>query len=395
MRVAILFDRFGPYHIARLEAATKYVHVIPIEIFGETNEYQWNKVGSEKLKNRITLFENKSSHQVSKKILSEALKSCFDREMPEVVAINGWYAYSALVALKWCLEKNVPAVVVTESGARDFKRVWWRELLKRKIIRQFSGALVGGIRHADYLARLGMDREKIFFGYDVVDNNYFEERSNLARQKEKDHRAEKGLPENYFLVVSRFIEKKNIPFVIKSYSDYLSNSETAWNLVILGDGPLESQYVELVRNLKLENKVSFRGFKQYDELPIYFGLAKAFIHASTSEQWGLVVNEAMASGLPVIISEPCGCVPELVHHNRNGFVIDPSNKKHLTAVMLQLSGDEVLRKRLSEESKIVISAFGADAFGKGLFNACNKALQEDQKKVSFGIKLLIHSMANR
>ncbi len=70
------------------------------------------------------------------------------------------------------------------------------------------------------------------------------------------------------------------------------------------------------------------GFKPYDELPVYYALANAFVHASTSEQWGLVVNEAIATGLPVIVSNRCGCAPELV--NGNGFTFDPTNEDELT-----------------------------------------------------------------
>ena len=79
------------------------------------------------------------------------------------------------------------------------------------------------------------------------------------------------------------------------------------------------------------------GFKQYDELPIYYGLAGAFIHASTTEQWGLVVNEAMAAGLPVIVSERCGCAPDLVENGRNGFTFDPYDVDALTHLMLKMA----------------------------------------------------------
>ncbi len=80
-----------------------------------------------------------------------------------------------------------------------------------------------------------------------------------------------------------------------------------WDLVLLGDGPLKPTLLKLISSLGLESCVHLPGFKQYDELPVYLGLAETFIHASTTEQWGLVVNEAMASGLPVLVSNRCGC----------------------------------------------------------------------------------------
>jgi glycosyltransferase involved in cell wall biosynthesis len=83
-----------------------------------------------------------------------------------------------------------------------------------------------------------------------------------------------------------------------------------WDLVLLGDGPLKADLCRLIDDLRIRNRVLMPGFKQYEELPAYYALARAFVHASATEQWGLVVNEASASGLPVIVSNRCGCVPE-------------------------------------------------------------------------------------
>jgi 1,2-diacylglycerol 3-alpha-glucosyltransferase len=108
--------------------------------------------------------------------------------------------------------------------------------------------------------------------------------------------------------------------------------------VLLGDGPLKETLFHQVARMGLTDRVRFPGFKQYDELPIFYGLASAFIHASSSEQWGLVVNEAMASRLPVLVSERCGCAPDLVQNGVNGFTFDPFDIKNITDRMLQLSG---------------------------------------------------------
>src|SRR5207249_961362 len=121
------------------------------------------------------------------------------------------------------------------------------------------------------------------------------------------------------------------------------------------------------------------GFKPYDELPVYYGLARAFVHASTTEQWGLVVNEAVASGLPVIVSNRCGCVPELVQDN--GFTFDPANESELAEWLLQmasLSADE--RRRLGEASFRIAANFAPDRFGEGLKQAAAVVLRLPRKK---------------
>jgi 1,2-diacylglycerol 3-alpha-glucosyltransferase len=97
----------------------------------------------------------------------------------------------------------------------------------------------------------------------------------------------------------------------------------ARDLVVCGDGDLRPRLHALARELGLEQRVHWPGFVQYPDLPVYYALADAFILASTIEPWGLVVNEAMACGLPVLVSDRCGCAPDLVPEGQNGFTFKP------------------------------------------------------------------------
>jgi glycosyltransferase involved in cell wall biosynthesis len=287
---------------------------------------------------------------------------------------------------------------MSESAAHDEKRNFWKELLKKKIVAQFSSALVGGKRHADYLVQLGMKSDRIFLGYDVVDNDYFLAGVTEVKKQKDFWRKKKNLPENYFLVVSRFIEKKNLPFIIKAFNQYQKKAGSkTWHLYILGNGILEKELLQLTNDLGLNHIIHFEGFKQYNELPIYFGLAKALLHGSTTEQWGLVVNEAMASGLPVIISERCGCVPELVHNGINGFSFNPYNQEQLISILHSFadSTDSEIEK-MGQESLKVVSSFNTDAFGTGMVRAAEKAKKEEKVKgLSISMKLILRSLINR
>lgn len=397
MKVAVLFDRFGPYHIARLQAAAKYLNIFAIEVSAKTSEYQWDKVESKDLISRITLFHDKETPHILSSELKKVIWSYLSLLSPDVVAINGWADRAALCALSWCLKNKVPSIVMSESAAGDEKRSYWKEVVKSKIVKQFSSGLVGGERHVEYLVRLGMDRSKIFIGYDVVDNDYFFKGAIKAREQRVFWRKEKKLPENYFLIVSRFIEKKNLGFVIDAYKKYYANAgEHAWELFILGDGPLKEYLLKLTNELSLNCVVHFEGFKQYDELPIYFGLANALVHASTTEQWGLVVNEAMASELPVIISERCGCVPELVHNGQNGFSFDPFNQQQLISILQSFSEGIHSVEEMGKESLRIVSAFNADAFGKGLQAAAETAKNKvPVKKLSLTARLILGTLITR
>src|SRR5439155_5507627 len=81
--------------------------------------------------------------------------------------------FGSLAAANCCVARGIPMVVMSESARADEPRAWWKEIIKRRIVRIYSAALVGGQRHIDYLVELGMPRERIFSGYDVVDNDYF------------------------------------------------------------------------------------------------------------------------------------------------------------------------------------------------------------------------------
>lgn len=389
MRIAVIFHRFGPYHCARLDAASRYCDITGIETAAETRESTWSPVHDASGYSRLTLFpaggtgampaEHMSAH------VHRALQSC----SPDVVAIPGWSDNAAIAALRSCAETGTPAILMSESTALDKPRVRWREWIKQRIVDLYSTALVGGQRHIDYLVDLGMPRDRIFTGYDVVDNDYFAWKANEVRGQKEEVRRKYGLPENYFLASARFIEKKNLFTLIRGYAGYrhaapnselrTSNSEP-WVLVLLGDGPLKSDLCRLIADLRLDSSVLLPGFKQYDELPFYYGLANAFVHASTTEQWGLVVNEAVASALPVIVSNRCGCVPELVQDN--GFTFDPTNERDLASRLFEIASlSEEKREGLGQASRRIAANFGSESFGQGLEHAGRMAIELPPKKL--------------
>jgi glycosyltransferase involved in cell wall biosynthesis len=155
-----------------------------------------------------------------------------------------------------------------------------------------------------------------------------------------------------------------------------------WDLVLLGDGPLRETLNSQLSTLNLNEHVQLPGFKPYDELPVYYALANTFVHASTTEQWGLVVNEAIASGLPLIVSNRCGCAPELV--NGNGFTFDPTNEDELATQLFEMASlSDQERNHLGNNSYRIAANFAPERFGEGLERAATVAMGIPQKR--FGI----------
>src|SRR6266513_5917701 len=379
--VAVVFHHIGPYHHARLNAAADRLSVTGIEWSAKGSD-AWGAPDSAARYQKISLFPEATDDHPQKSDLRRAFWSALEQTNPDVVAVNGWNNFGSLITADCCVRRAIPMIVLSESARQDETRTWWKEMIKRRIVNLYSAALVGGQRHVEYLVELGMPRDRIFMGYDVVDNAYFARSAAEIRNSKFETRKKYELPENYFLASARFIEKKNLPRLIRAYAEYRERSEVqrnvSWDLVLLGDGPLQETLNAQLSTLNLHSHVHVPGFKQYDELPVYYVLAKAFVHASTTEQWGLVVNEAIASGLPVIVSERCGCVPELVQDN--GFTFDPMDDHELASLLLKMAtlpDDE--RQRLGDASYRVAENFAPQRFGEGLEQAAQLALSRPRK----------------
>src|SRR5438128_7888687 len=216
--IAVVFHHIGPYHHARLNAAATRLSVTGFEWLAKAHD-AWGKAGSDARYHKVSLFPEAAHNNLGSSQLRRAFWSALEQAKPDVVAVNGWNNFGSLAAANCCVARGIPMVVMSESARADEPRAWWKEIIKRRIVRIYSAALVGGQRHIDYLVELGMPRERIFTGYDVVDNHYFARRAAEIRnshlrqsslrspesfrgyggQAAFEIRNKHGLPENYFL----------------------------------------------------------------------------------------------------------------------------------------------------------------------------------------------------
>jgi glycosyltransferase involved in cell wall biosynthesis len=374
-KVAVLFYHIGPYHSARLNAASTVVNTVGVE-WSVCDAFRLGRAGGKTRYELVSLFDDVVPVSDDRARLRSRVSQALDVIRPDVVAINGWGDFGAAIAMACCVQKQLPLIVMSESTAGDEDRHWWKELFKTRVVRLCSAGLVGGEPHMNYLAALGLPRDSIFLGYDAVDNEYFAQGARAARADGDGIRRRLGLPRDYFLASSRFVPKKNLAFLLRAFARYRTQCTTApWDLVLLGDGPLRAAIESLVTSLGLERSVHLPGFKHYDELPGYYGLAGGFIHASTTEQWGLVVNEAMASGLPIMVSDRCGCATDLVVHGENGFQFDPTDEATLVKYMVEITRDDERRAAMGRASGERIRDWGPERFARGLQEAAECALR--------------------
>lgn len=381
--MAVLFSRIGPYHFARLKAAARKINLTAVESSDVDAVYAWDKVNGADGFDRVTLFSGTALSGLNAGQVHRRVAEVLGQIQPRVVVIPGWYDRCSLAALRWCASKEIPVVVMSETTAWDERRSRWKEWMKGQVVRLCSTGLVGGSAHAQYLEELGIPRQDIFFGYDVVDNDYFAARAEECRTQPGENRRQFNLPKKYFLASARFVEKKNLKRLIRAYAQYRESARPSgdpWALVLLGDGPLRGELNRLISELGLDGAVQLPGFKQYHELPVYYAFAGAFIHASTTEQWGLVVNEAMASGLPVLVSNRCGCAGNLVREGKNGYSFNPTRVEEMARLMSRIAGSNVSLPSMSQESSRIMKEWSPERFCEGMAGACERALAKQRVK---------------
>ncbi len=290
-----------------------------------------------------------------------------DKLDPEVTVVSGYHTSLLRSAVRWSKEHNRLCILTSASQRRDRSRFFIKELFKGWWVRRhFDAAFVGGARSADYLVDLGFHPERIWRGYDSVNNEYFEAKASEVRQSSPAWREKLTLPDQYFLYVGRFAPEKNLTRMMMSYRRYRTLSpETPWDLVLVGNGPMEASLRQMVDQQNIQG-VHLTGFQSIELLPAYYALASCFLLPSISEPWGLVVNEAMACRLPVLVSAHCGASADLVFPGINGYVFDPLDVEGLAWLMERMSSTEVDRHAMGAMSSRHIAEYTPNRWARAL-----------------------------
>src|SRR5690606_28536178 len=307
----VQWPRFGPYHLARLDATAarpraRGVRRVGRETASRDDQCAWREERRATDFERVTLLPGATFEETPPARLHAAMTEALDRIRPDAVGIHSYAWPDARAALAWCRRHRRGAVLMFDSNADDGVRRGWREWIKRRIVSQYDAGLIAGTRQARYAVRLGLPEDAVFLGYDVVDNDFFRDQAEAARH-DPASRALPGLddPTPFFLASNRFLIRKNLPLLLRAYHGFRRRMEqdglAPWRLVMLGDGPLREELERIVAENAIGG-VTFAGFRQIDEIPAYYAHASAVVHPSEVDQWALVVNEAMATGLPVVVS---------------------------------------------------------------------------------------------
>jgi glycosyltransferase involved in cell wall biosynthesis len=244
-----------------------------------------------------------------------------------------------------------------------------KRVFKRLVIRLFDGYLAIGSLNRDYYIALGASQERIHFSPFCVDNSAFALKGEAWESARAAFRANHGLPRDAVVVLfaSKLIERKRPDDLIRAFSRVTPRYPDAW-LVMVGSGEAEPAARALVAELALE-QVRFVGFQNQSALPAVYAGSDLFVLPAEAEPWGLVVNEVMAAGLPVIISDDVGAAPDLVAGAGAGLVYPVGDVGALAEAMGQLLQDGLRRRAFGVRARQVIRDWDVDACAGALVDA--------------------------
>lgn len=375
--ISVCFTNLGPYHLARLRALAVRLgargdRLIAYEVAGTERTYPWARSRRDEPFAWVTLFPDRVLETIEPSACRRAMVEALGRDRPDVVGIVGYARPESMAAARWAVGARRPSILMSESQEIDRPRAWWKEMVKARRVRHFDAAIVGGPSHRDYLVGLGMPADRIAMGYNAVDNDYFAIEARRWRHK-PDGRA--GLPDRpYYLSVCRFVPEKNLVRLVEAFARYRRSADgnRSWDLVLCGDGPGRDRVGAAVAASGVADAIHRPGFLQVDDLPRWYAHAGAFVLPSLMEPWGLVANEAAASGLPLLVSRRAGCAGTLVPDppGTTGSRFDPTDVDELAGALGRVAGaTNEARAEMGRRASVVVSRWGPDRFADGFLEA--------------------------
>lgn len=208
----------------------------------------------------------------------------------------------------------------------------------------------------------------IFTAPNAVDNQFFLNAAARSRSDAVRIRRELQLPDRYFLFAGRLVREKGVVDLLSAYAKLNDSLRKELSLVFVGDGQARHELEEQAASIS-PGMIRFAGFAQREVLAAYYALAEMLILPTYTDTWGLVVNEAMACGLPVILSRAAGCATDLVTDNFNGLLVVPKDRSALACAMNRLAQQPELAKAMGARSFERIAQYSPQEWSKGIVRA--------------------------
>ncbi len=377
LRVLLLTEIIAPYRIPVFNALARHegldLHVI---FLAETDKKlrQWD----------IYKNEIRFSHQVLPSwrwragkgnfLLNRGLWSALNKVSPQTIICGGYNYAASWEALLWARRHKRAFVLWSESNGQDARAGRaWVEWLKIYFLNRCDRFVVPGKASFEYLKSLGRPDASILTAPNAVDNSLFAAAAENARANPAEFREKLNLPSRFILFVGRLVREKGIFDLLEAYAKLESSLRSEMGLVFAGAGVCRGELAERAKRIS-PGAVYFPGFAQREDLGAVYALAETLVLPTHSDTWGLVVNEAMACGLPIIVSSVAGCSSDLVEDGWNGYVVPPLDPEKLSVAIDSVVRRSELNRQMSARSLQRIQNYSPEACAEGLAAAAISAV---------------------
>jgi glycosyltransferase involved in cell wall biosynthesis len=287
-----------------------------------------------------------------------------------VVFFLGWGTITSLLGIAACRGSATPFFLFGDSSfppPEDSPLRRLRSLYLRGLFRLTSGFLTSGVLNADYYRHYGARPERFFLVPWAVDNERFRQAAQFAPGERDAMRARFGiLPDQLALIFSAKLVARKDPMTLLEALDRMSRRDQAV-VVFLGHGELRPQLERFAAERGLN--VRFAGFVNQSELARHYAMGDVFVLPSVYEPRGAVINEAMASGLPVVVTDRCGSIGDIVLEGENAMIYPAGDAGALARNLDELAADRGLRLRMAARSQEIIATWNYDRGVKGVKEA--------------------------
>lgn len=257
------------------------------------------------------------------------------------------------------------------------RRHWWNESLKRLVFRRVDGIITPGQDGRKFAMRYGAPADRIHIARHGIDTDFFASATAAARPAREAAREAMGLSGVVFLYVGRLWNGKGIATLLAAYAA-VERQLRDTSLLLVGDGPDSGRVAAFAEAEGL--RIVLSGFRQRHELPGFYAVADAFVFPTLGDPYGLVVDEAMAAGLPIISSTAAGEIGERVFDGVNGFLVPPRDPDALAVAMRGVATEVALRRAMGERSARIIAPYTPEHWASAFERAVDEILSRPGRR---------------
>jgi glycosyltransferase involved in cell wall biosynthesis len=387
MRITWITRSFLDYRVSVFDNLNKlvggnltlifYKDVVPLRVRRKTEQVLGqNSIG---LNGELRLigpksFRNGASGAGLRIPLQPGLVRAVRSSTPDIMITDGFFQWTT-AALWLRATKGIPHVMLYERTHHTERNAqWYRKFYRKLVMRWIDAICCNGWLCGEYTRNLGFPENRITYGHMVADVEGLKQAvSHVSRAEIDGLRDKYGLHGMVFLYVGGLVQRKGIYELLKAWKEFTSRRQSqAMTLLLVGDGPQREQLEQYCESNRLGN-VCFAGAIDYDKLAPFYKSADVFVIPTLSDNWSLVVPEAMACGLPILCSKYNGCWPELVTPS-NGWVFDPHDVADIVTTLEEcIQASEKLPEMGRKSLKIVANYTGRTA-AEAILRTCELAI---------------------